>query len=254
MIDESPSPCRKTSGVASCLPGHWTAMRSSSMVMWSIAGFMGRRLLWYAWSTGSSIHRIRKSPGETVSPGLFPGARVFSVRQLDADRAVPAGAVVRGVQAADDDTGFLVLGVDELVAADVETDVGQACGVGVLEEDQVTRLQVGAGDGRARRHLGPGARADVLAHDVLDDPVGEAGAVEARRAVRRPHVRVAKVVHRVADERVARSRSAARVGRVRRRGRVAGATALGKLGVRLDQVVGAHEALEAIVVHRVEAV
>src|SRR6476619_3727035 len=64
-----------------------------------------------------------------------------SVRR-QSPRAVPAGLVVGAGQAADDDAGLLVLCVDELAGADIDADVRQAPGVGVLEEDQVAGPQI----------------------------------------------------------------------------------------------------------------
>ena len=52
-----------------------------------------------------------------------------------------SGAVVLRIEVADPDPGRFVLGVDELPTADVDASVRQAAAIGVLEEDEVARLQ-----------------------------------------------------------------------------------------------------------------
>src|SRR4051794_33440564 len=107
---------------------------------------------------------------------------VASTALGQSDRSVVAGRVVGRGQAADANTGVLVLRVDELVVPDIDADMRQPPGVGVLEEDQITRLEIAVGDRRACYHLRPEAAADVIPQDVKGDPVGETGAVERVRS------------------------------------------------------------------------
>ena len=62
--------------------------------------------------------------------------------------------------------GRFVLGVDELVVADIDADVRETPGVGVLEEDQIARLQIALRDAGAGRDLGEEPGADVTPEDV----------------------------------------------------------------------------------------
>src|SRR3954470_18825928 len=99
--------------------------------------------------------------------------------------------------------------MNELAIADIDADVRQAPCVGVLEEDQIARLEIATTDRCALVDLGRGARADIDTQRVEDHPVREAGAIEAGGTVRRPDVWVTEILHRVIDDCVASVRTTA---------------------------------------------
>src|SRR5262245_47742549 len=147
--------------------------------------------------------------------------------------------------------------MDELSITDVDADVRQTPRVGVLEEDQITWLEIAATDRRTGGDLRPKTGADVLAEGVEDDPVGEPGAVEATRSMRRPDIRVTDVLHGVVHDRVS--------GRVSRGAPVvatviatvvvivvAGASTVAERVAGLAEVVCVHVPLQTVPIDRVE--
>lgn len=73
----------------------------------------------------------------------LPPSRDFLVPPdlAEAASSVVARRVVGRTQRADPNARVLILGVDELIPTDVDANVREARLIGVLEEDQVTRLQ-----------------------------------------------------------------------------------------------------------------
>src|SRR4051794_7674247 len=116
-------------------------------------------------------------------------------RLSESPRPVPPRRVVRRAQIADAYAGRFVLGVDELTAADVDADVRESPRVGILEEHEVSRLQVALGNRHALADLTGCARPDIDPKYVQHDPVTEARAIEARRTVRGPHVWISEILH-----------------------------------------------------------
>ena len=90
--------------------------------------------------------------------------------------------------------------MNELVVADVNSDVRQTPGVGVLEENQITWPQIAVGDAHTIAELRRYRSSDVDAERVPDYPVSKTGAVKRSWSRGRPDIWVAEVLHRKVDD------------------------------------------------------
>lgn len=111
---------------------------------------------------------------------FLPPAFLFSRVGLGTPRRGEAGSVVGTAHAGYRYTGAVVLRVDELAAADIDTDVRGAGHIGVGPDENVARLEVAGRNRRPNAQVtgsaGPGANAVLGQH-----PVNEAGAIKPTR-------------------------------------------------------------------------
>lgn len=87
--------------------------------------------------------------------------------------------------------------MDELAVTDIDPDMRQLRGVRILEEDQITWLNICSRNGRARGYLGPDLKANIHPTSVLNNPVSKAWGIKRGRTMGVPDVRIPQVTERI---------------------------------------------------------